>query len=74
MVEDERDLETLARAPCVQGASVLACLAICTAALMEAFHAQGQVPTAFLALVFWSCALVYSLALPVGILLGYRRR
>jgi len=27
-----------------------------------------------LALVFWSCALVYSLALPVGILLGYRRR
>jgi len=71
---DERDLEILARAPRVRGASVLVCLALWTAALMEAFRAQGQVPTAFLALVFWSCTLVYALALPVGIPLGYRRR
>jgi len=71
---DERDLEILARAPRVQGASVLVCLALWTAALMEAFRAPGQVPTAFLALECWSCLLVYSLALPVGILLGYRRR
>jgi len=71
---DERDLEILARAPRVQGAAAIVCLALWTVALMETFHAEGQVPVAFLFLVFWSCLLAHALALPVGILLGYRRR
>jgi uncharacterized membrane-anchored protein len=71
---DERDLEVLARAPRVQGAAALVCLALWTAALMVTFRAAGQVPMPFVVLVFWSCLLVHALALPVGILLGYRRR
>jgi hypothetical protein len=71
---DERDLEILARAPRVQSAAVLVCLALWTVALMETFHAEGQVPIALIVLVFWSCLLVHALALPVGILVGYRRR
>ena len=74
VVVDERDLAILARAPRVQGAAVIVCLALWTAALMEIFHAAGQVPVAFVVLVCWSCLLVHALALPVGILLGYRRR
>jgi hypothetical protein len=71
---DERDLEILARAPRVQGAAALVCLALWTVALMETFRSEGQVPMAFVVLVFWSCLLAHALALPVGILLGYRRR
>jgi len=40
----------------------------------EIFHAAGQVPVAFVVQVCWSCLLVHALALPVGILLGCRRR
>jgi hypothetical protein len=71
---DERDLEILARAPRVQGAVALVCLALWTVALMVTFRAAGQVPMPFVVLVFWSCLLSHALALPVGILLGYRRR
>jgi hypothetical protein len=71
---DERDLEILARAPRVQGAAAIVCLALWTVALMETFRAAGQVPMAFVVLVFWSCLLAHALALPVGNLLGYRRR
>jgi len=71
---DERDLEVLARAPRVQGAAAIVCLALWTVALMESFRAAGQVPMVFVVLVFWSCLLVHALALPVGILLGYGRR
>jgi hypothetical protein len=71
---DERDLEILAKAPRVQGAAALVCLALWTVALMETFDAAGQVPMPFIVLAFWSCLLSHALALPVGILLGYRRR
>jgi hypothetical protein len=39
-----------------------------------AARAAGQVPMPFVVLVFWSCLLAHALALPVGILLGYRKR
>jgi len=71
---DERDLQILGRAPSVQGGAVLVCLALWTIALMQTFHDQGQVPMPFLVLLCWSCLLVYALALPAGILLGYWRR
>jgi hypothetical protein len=71
---DERDLEILAKAPRVQGAAALVCLALWTVVLMETFHSAGQVPMPFVVLVFWSCLLSHALALPVGIVVGYRRR
>jgi hypothetical protein len=41
--------------------------------LTEAYWEAGQVPVAFLTLIFWSCLLVSTMALPVGVLIGYRR-
>jgi hypothetical protein len=71
---DERDLEILGRAPRVQGGAVLVCQALWTAAFMEVFRTEGTVPMAFVVVACWSCFVVHALALPVGILLGYRRR
>lgn len=70
---DERDQAILARAPAVQGVAVIVALAIWIIGLAEHFHAAGAVPVFYLYLLFWSCLLVNVLALPVGILAGYRR-
>ena len=70
---DERDQAILARAPAVQGAAVIVTLAIWTIGLTEHFHVAGAVPVFHLYQLFWSCLLVNLLALPVGVLAGYRR-
>ena len=70
---DERDRAILARAPAVQGGAMLVTLAVWVIGLMERFHDAGAVPVFYLNLVFWSCLLVNLLALPVGVLAGYRR-
>ena len=44
---------------------------------MQAFPwiaSAALVALVFVVLVCWSCLVVYALALPVGILVGYRRR
>jgi len=74
VVADERDLAILTRAPRIQGVAMLVCNGLWAAGLMVAYRVPGQVPVPFLVLMFWSCLLVYALTLPVGILLGYRRR
>ena len=71
---DERDQSILERAPAVQGPSILITLAIWVVGLLERFHEAGAVPTFYIILVFWSCLVVYLLAIPLGILLGYRSR
>lgn len=71
---DERDRAILERAPSTQGVAVLLTLAVWVIGLMERFSEAGAVPVFYLVLVFWSCLVVYSLGLPVGVLLGYRRR
>ena len=71
---DERDREILGRAPALQSAATLVTLAVWMVGLTERFHADGAVPLFYLYLVFWSCVVVNLLGLPVGVLLGYRRR
>lgn len=71
---DERDRAILERAPAAQGAGVLVVLAVWVVGLAEQFWSTGAVPVFYLYLVFWSCLLVHLLALPVGIIAGYRRR
>jgi hypothetical protein len=71
---DERDQAILDRAPVAQAPAMLVTLAVWMVGLTESFRDPGAVPTSYLYLVFWSVVVVDVLALPVGILLGYRRR
>ena len=71
---DERDRDILERAPGVQAPATILTLAIWVVALTEHFRGSAGVPTLYLYLVFWSCIVMHALALPLGILLGYRRR
>ncbi len=70
---DERDRAILERAPAIQGSGTILTLAVWVIGLTERFHAPGSVPLSHLMLLFWSCLVVNLLALPVGILMGYRR-
>lgn len=71
---DERDKAILGRASATQAIGVLVTLVIWTIGLAEHFHAAGAVPVSFLYLVCWTCIVVHFLGLPVGVLIGYRRR
>jgi len=70
---DERDRAILGRAPTAQSVAVLVTLAVWTIGLHETFIDTRLVPTVYLQLMFWSCVVVNLLALPVGVLFGYRR-
>jgi hypothetical protein len=70
---DERDRSILDRAPAVQSVATILALAVWTVVLTERFVGVGTVPLAYVPIVFWSCLLVNLLALPVGVLAGYRK-
>lgn len=70
---DERDLAVIARAPMVQGTLMLVTLAAWTFGLQETFRGQPGIPVTYLHLTFWSCLAANMIALPIGILIGYRR-
>jgi len=72
-VLDERDRGILARAPSVQPGAMLITLAAWMIALQETFRAEGGVPVVYLQLMFWSLVAVDLVALPLGILIGYRK-
>ena len=70
---DERDRAILGRAPVAQSVAMLLTLAAWVVGLTETYHATHLVPSVNLYLLFWSCLIADLAALPVGILLGYRR-
>jgi hypothetical protein len=70
---DGRDRQVLSGAHRVQSGPMLATLAIWLIGLQESYAAAGAVPVFWLYLVFWSCLVVSLMALPVGVLVGYRR-
>ena len=70
---DERDRAILASAPAGQAPAMLVTLAAWMIGLIETYHGAGAVPTVFLYLMFWSCLMASVVALPAGVLLGYRR-
>ena len=74
IVLDERDELILARAPSYQAFAMLIVCGAWMIALTEIFWTQGSVPLAYIALSFWSVLVVWALALPAGLLLGYRAR
>ena len=71
LIIDERDQIILARAPAAQAVAVLGTVVVWTIALTEAYSGQGQIPIVFPTLIFWSSLVVYVVAYPIGILLGY---
>jgi hypothetical protein len=71
---DERDRVILDRAAATQGVAMILTLVVWEVALVEHFHEAGAVPLFYVILIFWSCLVAYSLGLPLGILIGYRKR
>lgn len=70
---DERDQAIFGRAPAAQSVAMLTTLAVWVIALQETFLSTRLVPMVYLYLVFWSCLIVNLLALPIGVLFGYRK-
>jgi hypothetical protein len=71
---DERDRLILDRAPAIQGVGTILTVVAWQIGLTEYFREAGSVSTDYLFFVVWSCLVVYSLGLPLGVLIGYRRR
>ena len=70
---DERDQTILTGSHAIRSVAVLLTLVVWIIGLQESFWSEGAVPVVYLNLVFWSCLVVSLVALPVGILIGYRR-
>lgn len=70
---DERDRLIMARSGRTQWFAVLLSIVIWTITLTEVYRDQGQIPIAFLNLIFFSTLIISSLAQSLGILLGYWR-
>lgn len=70
---DERDRVIIARSVRTQWLAVIFSLVAWTIALTEIYHGRGQVPVAFLTLIFVSTLIISTLAQSLGVLLGYWR-
>lgn len=68
---DEHDRLIIDRAQRIQLIAVMFSLAAWTISLAEVYHTQGQIPIAFLYLVFMSVPIIMALAQSTGILIGY---
>ena len=68
---DERDRRIIERSSWAQWLAVIFTLVAWTIALTEIYQDQGQVPIAFLKLIFMSTLIIGTLAQSLGILVGY---
>jgi len=68
---DERDRLIIERSSRAQWLAVIFTLVVWTIALTEVYRDQGQVPIAFLKLIFTSTLIISTLAHSFGILVGY---
>ncbi len=68
---DERDRLIIERSSRAQWLTVIFTLVAWTIALTEIYQEQGQVPIAFLKLIFTSTLIISTLAQSLGILAGY---
>ena len=68
---DERDRLIIEKSSRAQWLAVIFTLVVWTIALTEVYRDQGQVPVAFLNLIFMSTLIIGTLAQSLGILVGY---
>jgi len=73
LVLDERDLAVLQRAPEAQSWVLMVAMTAWTIGLTEQFLRDGAVPLPWLHVAFLTMIVLWALALPLGIVLGYRR-
>lgn len=73
LVLDERDHDVLHRAPEAQSWVLLLTLTAWTIGLTERFFQAGAVPVPWISVAFLTMLVSWALALPLGIVLGYRR-
>lgn len=73
VVIDERDRAIITRAPLTQLWAVILSLVAWTIGLTEIYHSDGQVPTSYLYIIFFSTLIISTLAQSLGILIGYWR-
>jgi uncharacterized membrane protein len=69
---DERDRLIIEKSSRAQWLAVIFTVVVWTIALTEVYWNQGQVPIAFLQLIFTSTLIISALAQSLGILVGYR--
>lgn len=70
---DERDEQILAGAPVTQSWVVLTMIVLWSIALTELYWDAGAVPVGAVALLLWTTVMAWAIALPLGIIFGYRR-
>ena len=70
---DERDKLIMGKAPTVQLLAVIFSLVAWVIVLTEVFRDQGQVPVIYLNLIMISTLIISTIALSLGILIGYWR-
>lgn len=70
---DERDKLIMVRAQRTQLLAVIFSLAAWVISLPEIYHAEGQIPVAFIYLIYMSILLVMALSQSIGVLIGYWR-
>ena len=70
---DERDKLIMVRAQGTQLLAIMFSLVAWTISLSEIYHTEGQIPIAFLYLIFMSVLLVMALSQSIGVLIGYWR-
>jgi ABC-type transport system involved in cytochrome c biogenesis permease component len=70
---DERDKLIIVKAQRIQLIAVMFSLVAWVISLSEIYHTEGQIPVAFLYLIFISVLLVIALAQSIGVLIGYWR-
>lgn len=70
---DERDRLIIERSGRAQWLAVIFLLVAWTITLTEIYHNGGQIPVAFLTLIFVSALIISPLAQSLGILFGYMR-
>ena len=70
---DERDKLIMVKAQKIQLYSIMFSLVAWVVSLPEIYHTEGQIPVAFIYLIYMSVLLVMSLSQSIGVLIGYWR-
>jgi ABC-type transport system involved in cytochrome c biogenesis permease component len=70
---DERDKLIMVKAQKIQLYAIMFSLVAWVVSLPEIYHTEGQIPVAFIYLIYMSVLLVMSLSQSIGVLIGYWR-
>ena len=68
---DERDKLIIVKAQKIQLLAIMFSLVVWVISLPEIYHTEGQIPVAFIYLIYMSVLLVMTLSQSIGVLIGY---